>query len=157
MSIVYSGIKRKLRSFMNHNIFLLSFNNYGVFPNHMYRIRKETRENLSCSLICSCIVGPSPPSTRDTNGTNGFDNTALFTVVSDDDVFPETDCQLRAPDYLGIVGVRLNISHNDGLCLHPVLANINQHHQHHHHCLTFQSSLGAISLSELFAQISCYI
>ena len=72
-------------------------------------------------------MSPSPPSTRDTNGTNGFDNTALFTVVSDDDVFPETDCQLRAPDYLGIVGVRLNISHNDGLCLHPVLANINQH------------------------------
>ena len=53
---------------------------------------------------------------RDTNGTNGFDNTALFTVVSDDDVFPETDCQLGAPDYLGIVAVRLNISHNDGLC-----------------------------------------
>ena len=63
---------------------------------------------------------------KDTNGTNGFDNTALFTVVSDDDVFPETDCQLRAPDYLGIVAVRLNISHNDGLCLHPVLANISQ-------------------------------
>ena len=63
---------------------------------------------------------------RDTNGTNGFDNTALFTVVSDDDVFPETDCQLRAPDYLGIVAVRLNISHNDGFCLHPVLANISQ-------------------------------
>ena len=84
---------------------------------------------------------------RDTNGTNGFDNTALFTVVSDDDVFPETDCQLRAPDYLGIVAVRLNISHNDGLCLHPVLANINQHHHHHHHRLTVQSSVGAISLS----------
>ena len=64
---------------------------------------------------------------RDTNGTNGFDNTALFTVVSDDDVFPETDCQLRAPDYLGIVAVRLNISHNEGLCLHPVLANTNHH------------------------------
>ena len=67
-----------------------------------------------------------PAINKDTNGTNGFDNTALFTVVSDDDVFPETDCQLRAPDYLGIVAVRLNISHNEGLCLHPVLANISQ-------------------------------
>ena len=76
---------------------------------------------LECDLFLHCDA-----INKDTNGTNGFDNTALFTVVSDDDVFPETDCQLRAPDYLGIVAVRLNISHNDGLCLHPVLANIGQ-------------------------------
>ena len=77
---------------------------------------------LECDLFLHCDA-----INKDTNGTNGFDNTALFTVVSDDDVFPETDCQLRAPDYLGIVAVRLNISHNDGLCLHPVLANIISH------------------------------
>ena len=106
------------------------FFNYCVFR---FITRNQERENmlfsmysyfdllLECDLLLHCGA-----INKDTNGTNGFDNTALFTVVSDDDVFPETDCQLRAPDYLGIVAVRLNISHNDGLCLHPVLANINQ-------------------------------
>ena len=116
VSIADAGNKEKTKDFLF---------NYCVFEDRTEISYSDLLLESDLFLHCDAI-------NKDTNGTNGFDNTplraplcpVLFTVVSDDDVFPETDCQLRAPDYLGIVAVRLNISHNDWLCLHPVLANM---------------------------------